>query len=184
MIWVEWWQNGKSKKIGSMKCAAIKRNNSGRKEKGEGLKSGECWTYGLISADCRRMAGQTGGEAFCMMRLWTPIVGLGASKRSDRRTSQKDKEREREWGEMQNVRNVSSPENTWPWRLLSSAELVFCCFTVKVALSGSQKVQGAKSHREQQWSAHSNRWTGDLKVTENLHRSADCEDGFLWAQPL
>ena len=70
------------------------------------------------------------------------------------RTSQKDKERERERErerkrereEMQNVRNVSSPENTWPWQLLSSAEPVFCCFTVKVALSGSQKVQGTKTH--------------------------------------
>lgn len=166
-----------------MKCAAIKRNNSGGKERWRI----EIWRVLDLRIDICRLStdgGQTGGEAFCMMRLWTPIVGLGASKRSDRRTSQKDKEREREWGEMQNVRNVSSPENTWPWRLLSSAELVFCCFTVKVALSGSQKVQGAKSHREQQWSAHSNIWTGDLKVTENLHRSADCEDGFLWAQPL
>lgn len=41
------------------------------------------------------------------------------------RTGQKDKERGSEGaGEMQNVRNVSSPENTWPWQLLSNAELV------------------------------------------------------------
>lgn len=60
------WTN---KKIGSRKCGGIQRNNSREKEKGGELKSGERQTSGLLSADCQRMGGQTGGETFCMMKL-------------------------------------------------------------------------------------------------------------------
>lgn len=177
MIWVELWQNGQSKNTREQEMWRQNGNNSGEKEKGGELKSAERWTYGLLSKDCPRMEGQTGWEAFSHDEPFNTHCWFGASKRVIWGQAREIKRARKREGEMQDVRNVRSRGNTWPWQLLSNAELVFFGFVF------TYKAVAKKSTR----------WQHNLIVTMALAIiqkwtwkiwSADCGDDFHWAQLL